>query len=284
MEVQRVSDISYADFMREFYQPGIPVIFTNASKAWKAREIFNPDWFRNNYGDRKTDVGGKTYQMREIMDMVENSTENNPAPYPCIFDIPQTLPEILDLLKPLDLNYAKPNWLDSSWFNKGHWGSATELFIGGAGGKFPYVHLDYFHLNAWITQLYGEKRFTVFPKGQEEMLYPKADDPWRSDINIFNPDLEKYPKYKDATPIHFVVGPGETLFIPFGTWHTAHSLTPTISVAFDQLSNKNYKDFVRDVWSFKKRESKVKAILKTGYAWLAGQACKVSDQLNPAEV
>ena len=283
MEVQRVDDISYADFIREFYQPGIPVIFKNASKAWKARDTFNPDWFRSNFGERKTEVGGKIYSMREVMDMVETSTENNPAPYPCIFNIPDTLPEILDMLQPMNLNYARPNWFDSRWFNKGHWGSATELFIGGPGGKFPYVHLDYFHLNAWITQLYGEKRFTVFPQGQEKLLYPRDDDPWRSDINIFEPDFQKYPKYREATPIHFVVKAGETLFIPFGTWHTAYSITPTISVAFDQLNDKNYMDFLRDVWSFKKKESKIKAIAKTGYAWLAGQVCKLENSLKPGK-
>jgi len=280
MEVKKVDDISYATFMQEFYQPGIPVILKNASNVWKAKGLFTPNWFRDHYGARKTEIAGKTYNMQQIMDMVENSTVNQPAPYPCIFNIPETLPEILDLLQPLHLNYALPNWLTSKWFTRGHWGSATELFIGGPGGKFPYVHLDYFHLNAWITQLYGEKRFTVFPRGQEELLYPIPEDPWRSEINIFDPDFRKYPKYKDATPVHFVVGPGETLFIPFGTWHTAYSLTPTISVAFDQLNNKNYLDFVRDVWSYKKKESRVRAIAKTGYAWLAGQACKLGNSLH----
>src|SRR5450432_90282 len=283
MEIQKVDDISYAQFLREFYQPAIPVIFKNASKIWKAKGVFNPDWFRTNYGVRKTDVNGRVYTMHQIMDMIESSTEKNPAPYPCIFDIPETLPEILDLLQPLNLNYARPNWLDTKWFKRGYWGGAIQLFVGGPGGRFPYVHLDYYHLNAWITQLYGEKRFTIFPHGQEDLLYPKKDDPWRSDINIFEPDFQKFPKYKNATPVHFVVKPGETLFIPFGTWHTAYSLTPTISVAFDQLNNKNYKEFVRDVWSFKKRESTVKAIAKTGYAWMAGQACKVGDILHPQQ-
>jgi histone arginine demethylase JMJD6 len=215
--------------------------------------------------------------MREIMDMAENSSESNPAPYPCIFDIPETLSEVLPLLDPLDLNYAKPNWLRSKLFSKGHWGGATELFVGGPGGKFPYLHLDYYHLNAWITQLYGEKQFTVFPRGQEEMLYPRQDDPWRSELNIFEPDFEKFPKYKNATPIHFVVGPGETLFIPFGTWHTAYSLTPTISVAFDQLNEKNYKDFLKDVWQFRKPKGMIKAMAVYSYVWLAGQTLKITD-------
>jgi histone arginine demethylase JMJD6 len=280
MEVQKVGDISYEEFMDGFYKPGIPVIFKNASKVWKANGLFSPNWFRENYGDRVTDVKGQNYSMRDIMNMVETSSEDKPAPYPIIFHIPTVLPELIPLLTPLHLNYALPNWFDRKWFKTGHWGGVTELFIGGPGGKFPYLHLDYYHLNAWITQLYGEKRFTVFPRGQDHLLYPKADDPWRSDLNIFNPDYDKFPKYKEATPIHFTVGPGETLFIPFGTWHTAYSLTPTISVAFDQLNSKNYKDFMKDVWIFKKREGTMKAIAKYGYAWLAGQSCKIGDSLK----
>lgn len=266
--------------MKEFYEPGIPIVFKNASKIWKANGLFSPDWFRENYGQRFIQKSGRRYTMKEILDLVENSTEDNPAPYPFIFNIPSTLPELLPLIEPLNLNYAVPNWLDSSWFKRGKWGGVTELFIGGPGGKFPYLHLDFYHMNAWINQLYGEKRFTVFPRGQEELLYPRPEDPWRSDVNIFNPDYTKFPKYKDATPIEFTVGAGETLFIPFGTWHTAYSLTPTISVAFDQLNSKNYPDFMKDVWTFSKKHSKPKALAKYGYAWLAGQSCKIKESLG----
>jgi histone arginine demethylase JMJD6 len=280
MEIQKVADISYKEFMTEFYEPGIPIVFKNASRIWKANGLFSPDWFRENYGERSIQKSGRKYTMKEILDLVENSTESNPAPYPFIFNIPSTLPELLPLIEPLNLNYALPNWLDSPWFKRGKWGGVTELFIGGPGGKFPYLHLDFYHMNAWINQLYGEKRFTVFPRGQEELLYPKPDDPWRSDVNIFHPDYTKFPKYKDATPIEFTVGAGETLFIPFGTWHTAYSLTPTISVAFDQLNSKNYPEFMKDVWTFGMRHSKPKALAKYGYAWLAGQSCKIKERLQ----
>lgn len=277
MDIQRVDDISHHEFMTNFYEPGIPVVFKNASKVWKANGLFSPDWFRANYGDRTTKKNDETYTMSQIMDLVETSSESKPAPYPLVFNIPKQIPELLPLLSPLNLNYASPNWLESKWFKKGYWGSATELFIGGPGGKFPYLHLDYYHLNAWITQLYGEKRFTVFPRGQEDLLYPKPGDPWRSEVNIFEPDYEKFPKYRQATPIHFTVGPGETLFIPFGTWHSAYSLTSTISVAFDQMNSKNHKDFLKDVWSFKRREGLMKAITDYSYAWIG---CKMGDTLK----
>ena len=277
MEIQRVDNITHQEFLKNFYEPGIPVVFKNASSVWKAKGLFSPEWFKNNYGERILNKEGKNYTMNEVFNLVENSTVENPAPYPLKYNITTDIPELLPLIQPLNLNYALPNWLESQWFKKGYWGSATELFIGGPGGKFPYLHLDYYHLNAWITQLYGEKQFTVFPRGQEDLLYPKADDPWRSEVNIFEPDYEKFPKYKDATPIHFTVGPGETLFIPFGIWHSAYSLTTTISVAFDQLNEKNYRPFLKDVWDFKRRQGILKALTMHSYAWLG---CKIGNSLR----
>jgi histone arginine demethylase JMJD6 len=279
MEIHKKDIISYAEFMEEHYLPGIPLVFKNASSIWKANGLFNPDWFRKHYGERKTEIKGQEYTMQQVMDMVENSTAENPAPYPCIFDIADELPELLPLISPIGMNYAKPNWFDHKLFNVGNWGNAVELFIGGPGGKFPYLHLDYYHLNAWITQLYGDKQFTVFPRGQDELVYPDPKNPWRSQLNIFEPDYQKYPKYKEATPITFTVSAGETLFIPFGLWHTAHSLTPTISVAFDQLNSKNYPEFLKDVWAFKKQDSTLKAMAMYSYAVVAGIGCKISDSM-----
>jgi histone arginine demethylase JMJD6 len=101
------------------------------------------------------------------------------------------------------------------------------------------------------------------------------------DINIFEPDFQKFPKFKEATLIHFIESAGETLVFPLGTWHTAYFYTATISVAFDQQNDKNYSDNIGDEWSFKKRENKMKAIAKTGYAWQAGRPCHLESNLNP---
>src|ERR1700761_152846 len=161
MHIQKVDDLSYRDFIENFYKPGIPVVFKNATKVWK-REVFTPDWFRSNLGDKTIEKNGRTYTMREVLDLCETSTEANPAPYPFIFDIPTNLTELKPYIQPTDIGYAKPNWLHSPLFQRGYWGSALEVFIGGPGGKFPYLHIDFYHLNAWINQLYGRKEFTVY--------------------------------------------------------------------------------------------------------------------------
>jgi histone arginine demethylase JMJD6 len=260
MEVQKVGDISYDEFIKEFYLPGIPVVFKNASKVWKANGLFTPDYFRKNFGERKTVVKGKDYTMSELLDSVESSSVENPAPYPIKYNIQDVLPEIVPLITPQGMKYAEPNYFQSKFFPSVVIGSATELFLGGPGGKFPVVHLDYYHTNAWVTQLYGDKNFTVFPPGQDELLYPKPHNPWESDVNIFEPDYEKFPKYRNATPITVTIKQGETIFVPAGTWHTAESLTPSISVIFDQINSKNYDQYIKDVWNEKKKKNPVKAL------------------------
>lgn len=281
MEVKKKGDISYEEFMKEHWIPGIPVVFKNATDVWKAKGTFTPDWFRANFGDRVTSIDGTDYTMKEVMDLVEGKDTSRPVPYPCKYHVDHQLPELEEYLKPLNLGYAQPNWLESSWFRRGNWGGVTELFIGGPGGQFPYIHLDYYHLSAWINQLYGHKEFTVWPRGQEKYLYPDPQDEWKSLIEDYqNPDYEKYPLYKNATPITFTVGPGETLFIPFGIWHSAKSLEPTISVAFDLLNGHNFPQFLQDVWGFRKGGNKLKAAAVYSYAALGGMACKVGDMVG----
>lgn len=283
MEVKKVdaADITYEQFIEEHWKPGIPLVLKNATKVWGAYGQFSPDWFRERFGDRMTNVNGTDYTMRELMDLVEGKDTSRPVPYPCKYHIPSQLPELMPLLSPLNIGYAKPNWLESGWFKRGYWGSALELFIGGPGGKFPYVHLDYYHLSAWINQLYGNKEFTVWPRGQEKYLYPDAQNRWMSSIpDIENVDLDKYPLYRNATPIKFVVGAGETLYIPVGIWHTAKSLEPTISVAFDLLNAQNFPAFLKDVWGFKSRNGIFKGVAATGYAAMGGALCRIGDAVG----
>lgn len=287
MEIKKIeaSEISHEQFIEEHWKPGIPLVFKNASKVWGAYNTFTPDWFRKNFGDRRTAVNGTTYTMNEIMDLVEGRDTSRPVPYPCKYHIPTQLPEVLPMVMPVNLGFAKPNWLESPWFHRGYWGSALELFIGGTGGKFPYAHVDYYHLSAWVNQLYGNKQFTVWPRGQDEYMYPEPGDPWKSAIpDVEQVDLDRFPKYAHATPITFVVGAGETLFIPFGMWHTAKSLEPTISVAFDLLNDHNFPLFLKDVWGFKKRSSTLKAIAATGYAALGGAMCRLGDMMGKERV
>jgi hypothetical protein len=122
-----------------------------------------------------------------------------------------------------------------------------EVFLGGPGGEFPYLHYDYLGLFAYINMIVGEKEFTIYSPDQAPYLYVNPETGWTSLVeDHHHPDLQKYPLLAKTTPIKVVLTAGETLFIPCGWWHTARSLTPSISVAFDQLCSSNWSFFVRD--------------------------------------
>ena len=280
MEIQRVSagEITQKEFYNEFWKKGIPLVFKDASKVWRASGTFTPDFFREQFSDRVANVEGTDYTMTEILDLVEGKDTSRPVPYPCKYHIRGQLPELSGYMDPLDLGYARPNWLESSWFQKGNWGNATELFIGGPGGQFPFIHIDYYHLSAWINQLYGRKEFTVYPLEQKHLMYPDPKDPWKSLINDpEDPDYDRFPLFKEVTPYKFVIEAGESLYVPFNIWHTARSLTVTMSVAYDLMNKENFPLFLKDVWNFRKGSSKLKAAAITGYAAFAGTMCRIED-------
>ncbi|RYF58289.1 MAG: cupin-like domain-containing protein [Cytophagaceae bacterium] len=247
--VEKKYHMSYEEFAKEHLFANYPVVIGDACEAWSAREKFTPQFFKERYSDREVIIAGKTYNFGDYIDWMLTGTEENPAPYPCTLQVERDYPELLPDVLPR-LKYAQPDRIQSKLLpNRLLSGANTlEIFFGSPGAQFPYVHYDYMSLHAYITQLYGHKEFTVIPPDQTAYVYPKPDNTWVSEVNdIRNPDLEKYPLFAKATPVTFVVGPGETLFIPCGWWHTARSLTPTISVALDCLNASNWKNFMQEV-------------------------------------
>lgn len=267
--VERRTGLSPQEFRQQYLLPRRPVILTDASCKWAARELFQPAWFREHHGDHPLHVGGRKWRLADYLDVLEASTAAEPAPYPCKVDIPQQFPKLMRHVSPR-LPLARPDRLGSRLLpRKLLLGCNTlEIFFGGPGGKFPYLHYDYLHLHAWITQTYGDKEFTIYSPDQNLLMYADPNAPWRSQIeNHHDPDLSRWPLFGRATAQRVVVRAGETLFIPCGWWHTARSLTVTISVAFDQLEPSNWPDFRRDLWLLRSQMNPRKAALAD--AWLA---------------
>lgn len=178
--------------------------------------------------------------------------EQGPAPYPCTFSDCQTLPPDISPRfahsLPSRHGYAL---IPASVFEcVNH----LEIFFGGPGGQFPYLHYDYLRMHAWIVQIHGDKEFTLYDPGQESLLYVDPDKPWLSRVeHSENPDLERFPLFRQARCRKVVAHAGEALFLPCGTWHTARCLNVGITIAFDQLGADNWKDFVGEVCAAERR-------------------------------
>ena len=278
--VEKKYGMSYEEFSKEHLFKSHPVVIGDATREWPALTKFTPDFFREKYGQRKVKVQGQTFALGEFIDLMMTATEENPAPYPCKLNIAHDYPELLPDVSPR-YAYALPDRTTSKLLPAGFLGSADtlEIFFGSPGGQFPYMHYDYMGFHAYINQLYGEKEFTVVPPDQTPYVYPDPKNQWMSLIdNQRNPDPERFPLWKNATPVSFVVGPGETLFIPNGWWHTARSITPTISVALDVLNASNWGRFIHEVDIMMSRQKPLKAKVATLLLHAIGGVLSVSEK------
>lgn len=277
--VEKKYGMTYDEFAKNHLFANYPVVIGDACKDWKAKEKFSLEFFKSNYGEKEVNVEGKKFKLKDYISLMETSTVENPAPYPCKLQMDKDYPELISDVSPR-FKYSCPDWTHSKLIPKKFLGSADtlEIFLGSPGGKFPYVHYDYLCLHAFITQLHGVKEFTVIPPNQTPYIYPKKDNLWVSEIpDIKKINFENYPLSTNLTPITFTVGPGETLFIPCGWWHTAHSLTSTLSIAQDCLNTSNLSQFKKEVFINLSNRKSIKAELGKFYLSITVSIIRVLD-------
>ena len=252
LQIDRRHRLSYDDFARQYLFPGKPVIITGAIQHWSALSTWTPDFFRRTYGNLNLDIDGGHYTMADFINRVESSSPDRPAPYLRNEIIDQFLPELLGDIDPLP-RYFFPNWLDGILSrplrSRLHDGS-PELYIGGRGAKFPFLHFDNFHTHAFLTQIYGVKEYTTYSEDQTPYLYVNPRKYNASLIpDLENPDFDKFPLFAKATPMRCFLYPGEILFIPGGLWHTARMLSPSISVSVNRANASNWSTLTHDMWN-----------------------------------
>ena len=283
ISVEKKYGMTYAEFEKDHLFANIPVVIGDACKGWKAKDKFTPDFFKSEYGNRNVNVEGQDYKLGDFIDLMNKATVENPAPYPCKLQIDREYPELIPDITPR-FQFAEPDWCHNKLVEPLIGSADTyEIFLGSPGGQFPYVHYDYMGLHAFVTQLHGIKEFTVIPPDQTPYVYPKKGDIWVSEVpDIKNVDLDKYPLCKNITPITFTIGPGETLFIPNGWWHTAHSLTVTVSVALDSLNASNWDRFKAEVVRKVSKRSIIIAKMVKIYLFFLGKILhkKKSNEIN----
>lgn len=263
-EIEHREKLSYEEFAKDYLYANKPVVITDALREWKALSRWSPEFFKQEFGDMKftldevskgkSEYKGKgstavEYTMDRFIDRVLSSTEQDPAPYfrnQILYDL---FPSLKQDIEPLP-EYFLPNWLPDHYMVKYvgevlNRGAALELYIGGNGGAFPVLHYDGAGTHAFLMQVYGRKKFIIYPPSQEKFLYPSPEKQNLSLLNsIDNPDLEKFPLFAKAEPTVFILEPGEMLFIPSHWWHTTKMLTPSISISANVVNQSNWHELV----------------------------------------
>ncbi|XP_077509305.1 lysine-specific demethylase 8-like [Amblyomma americanum] len=105
------------------------------------------------------------------------------------------------------------------------------LWFGPEGTVSPLHHDP---KNNLLAQVFGEKYIRLYGKAQTPFLYPYEEQLLEntSQVDIEDPDFDKFPLFEKAEYTECVLKAGEMLFIPPKCWHFVRSLSPSLSISF----------------------------------------------------
>jgi hypothetical protein len=221
------------------------VIITDLVERWPAFRTWSPVHFRERYGDVVVEIQsnrqtypvyevflkGHTRQIRlaEYVDMIEQGGETNQY--------------YLTANDRLLENEAIRSLLDDFWpfpeyFKNDDRTGKQFLWFGPQGAVSP-LHRD--RLNVFMTQVYGRKRVKLISSDALHLVY--NFESFFSEVDVEQPDFDRYPRFAEAEIMDIVLEPGEALLIPVGWWHHVRSLDISINVSLTNFVFPN--DFER---------------------------------------
>jgi LPS sulfotransferase NodH len=232
--IDRRSNLSRNEFHDRYYAANRPVLIERLMTGWRATSAWTPDYLKRVAGDQTIEVmtareADPKYELNatkhrtemrfsDYVDMVYSGKATNDYYLVAnnqFFQRPEMQPLLRDFA-------AFPQYLNPTTD-----GRQCFLSFGPAGTVTP---LHYDRSNILIAQVVGRKRYRLIPPSQWEYVYNTTGV--FSDVDCDNPDLNRHPKFRNATVIDVVVGPGEVLFMPVCWWHHVRALDVSITVSF----------------------------------------------------
>lgn len=245
-------DIAPGEFLRENVLKRKPILIKGALKDWRALQ-WTPEYLKQAAGSQtlsyRTEQGNQCGNFGELIDLIFHS--DKPAPYLRNIDLARDLPTLANDVGPLP--YCARNWRNH-FLMPGEWPPEVkknlyEVFISRKNASFPYLHIDYWGMSAFLAQLYGRKEVILFPVEDSKYLYPMSQNPLRSSIQDFDkPDYEAFPEFRHARQHRVVLEPGDLLFNP-GWWHTTKTLSPSITMIWAYWNRHEWNDLLNYVGS-----------------------------------
>ncbi|MDQ1924665.1 cupin-like domain-containing protein [Massilia pseudoviolaceinigra] len=273
--VERVKDMSSADFLERYLMQQRPVIVTDGLRDWPARQLWSFDYFRREFGGMTVqlqDAGFRPGAQARLDSYLAEIAARSPV-------------ELGQLNKDLDyLRYTYDSYFKHLLFTWGfghhvktqsfsfvafqrireHWGRPYFLPAGGyripwvqlgslrpnermcqdwglyfsAPGACTRLHADGMRSNAVLCQIAGKKAGWIFSPSLEGAARSAAEGSDAEDFAGSGAD--------SADRIwRFDLAPGEILLIPRGLAHEVHTLSPSISLTFNFVTNLEFQDYFR---------------------------------------
>ena len=214
-DIERVSNLDKKSFEENYLTQGKPIIITDLSKDWAAREKWTLEFFNKNYGYLSVPVYSQNYskpgsnymspdKKLPLSEFIETIKAGPTDLRMFLFNIFKHAPKLME-------DFSIPT------ITTGFFDSYPMTFFGGKG-SITNLHYDIDYPDLFLTQFVGRKRIVLFAPKQSTNLY-RHPFTVKSLIDVNTPDYERFPALKNVKGLDCTLQPGETLYMPRAYWH-----------------------------------------------------------------
>lgn len=250
------NNISKDDFVNKYEKASKPCIILDAMDDWKAKDTWNPTYFKkhckkagflagyyNTPKKEQTDIVDSKDRVNITYDSFFNDVMRDKTKKLYIFDPDfgerASAKRFLDDYKILDI--FEDNVFAEKISNVDERPPYRWVLIGttGSGGS---LHIDPLGTSAWNALFHGKKLWFLFPPETPISDGKSHGEKWFQ---------KEYPKIKHHKHIKLVQNPGEIIFVPAGWWHTAINIGVTFAVTQNYLHPHNTEFGLREVRKYR---------------------------------
>ncbi|KAF9581020.1 hypothetical protein BGW38_002116 [Lunasporangiospora selenospora] len=240
--IDRRSNLGLDDFIREYEQPGKPVIIVDGAKHWPAMTKWSTEHFLKHWSDSVLRAESVDMTIENYFKYAQGTKDESPL---YLFDknFGERCKGILDDIEvPVyfreDLfGMMKEQRPDYRW-----------LIVGPARSGSTF-HKDPNATSAWNAVITGSKKWIMFPphilppgvftnEDESEVTSPVSLMEWFSNFYAST----QFPDDPSLRPLEGICREGEIMFVPRGWWHAVVNLDDCIAVTQNYVGSQNLKE------------------------------------------
>lgn len=232
--IDRVSNISKSDFVKQYVKPQIPVVIENMVEDWPAVSKWDFDYIKEKvgdkvvplYDDRPVDYKDGFNEPHATMKMSAyiELLQKEPTKYRIfLYNVLKEVPELQEDFDFPDMGLRLMK-------------SLPMLFFGGED-SYTFMHYDIDLANILHFHFQGKKECILFPNTEKKHLYKVPHSLiTHESIDFSNPDFDQWPALKNASGYKTQLEHGNVLYMPEGYWHYMKYLSPGFSMSMRAIA------------------------------------------------
>jgi len=235
-EIERVKTISKEDFYNNYVRKQKPLVIEQLTADWPAYEKWKFEYVKNLAGEKTVplyddrpvshkDGFNQAHAQMKMADYID-LLQSKPTNYRIfLYNLMKQVPKLREDFKWPDIGLKLVKQLPM-------------LFFGGENSRV-FMHYDIDYSNILHFHFQGTKQCILFAPTETPYLYkvPFALIS-REDMDLDEPDFDKWPALKKAQGLICNLKHGEMLYMPEGYWHYMKYLTPGFSMSLRAFPRK----------------------------------------------